>query len=259
MRDFFCLKDRMIRLDGNSKKLQIALGAAKSVNDCDVVVSFIDKTAAIPLGGSQYTTTNGTTLVDLCSAPTALGVREIDNVNVFNSDTVTSNVTISYVTATDSAKLIRCALLPNEQLSYTEGSGWKTLDANGSAKQSPAALSQTPWTAFTPTVTAGSGTITTLGAVSARYQELGKTVFVEYDITITTNGTGASSINVTYPNSAVPAANFVLHGREIAVTGSALEATFAVGGSTGSILTYANAYPGGNGNRLIVSGIFERA
>lgn len=47
---------------------------------------------------------------------------------------------------------------------------------------------------FTPTITAGSGTITTVGTVVGRYTRVGRTVTVNLSIAITTNGTGASSI-----------------------------------------------------------------
>lgn len=56
---------------------------------------------------------------------------------------------------------------------------------------------------FTPTITAGSGTITTVGTVVGRYTRVGRNVTVNLSIAITTNGTGASSIIVsTVPISA---------------------------------------------------------
>jgi hypothetical protein len=56
----------------------------------------------------------------------------------------------------------------------------------------------TPWTAYTPTITSSSGTITSRSA-TGRYKQIGKTVHVLLDINITNNGTGAGVINFTLP------------------------------------------------------------
>ena len=50
---------------------------------------------------------------------------------------------------------------------------------------------------WTPVVVAGSGTITTVGAVVGRYTKIGRIVTLYASIPITTNGTGATSINVS--------------------------------------------------------------
>jgi hypothetical protein len=58
------------------------------------------------------------------------------------------------------------------------------------------------WTAYTPTITAGTGTITTSSA-TGRYKQVGKTVRLQITITITTAGTGASNLIATLPVNAV--------------------------------------------------------
>lgn len=50
---------------------------------------------------------------------------------------------------------------------------------------------------FTPTVTASSGTITTVGSVSGQYTRIGRQVVVQFQVTITTNGTGAGYVIVS--------------------------------------------------------------
>jgi hypothetical protein len=57
------------------------------------------------------------------------------------------------------------------------------------------------WTAYTPTITAQSGTITTATA-TGRYRQSGKTVFLQVDITITTAGTGAGGVIASLPVTA---------------------------------------------------------
>jgi hypothetical protein len=59
-------------------------------------------------------------------------------------------------------------------------------------------LDNNAWSTYTPTVTAGSGTPTTVTA-TGRYKQIGKTVIVEMDITITAIGTAAGSLLATLP------------------------------------------------------------
>ena len=111
------------------------------------------------------------------------------------------------------------------------------------------------WIAYTPTIVSSAGTITTLGTVVAKYQQINKTVTISLDIPITTNGTGSGFITVTTPFTAASAAAFA--GREDAITGAALSASIASGAALIAITTYTGAYPGANGYRLVVSGTFN--
>lgn len=118
------------------------------------------------------------------------------------------------------------------------------------------------WETYTPTVTAGSGTITTVGTRNAKYMRIQKMVIVNYDITITTNGTGALWISLTKPITSVAAL-----GGTTGLVGMGLET--AVTGNTQTIRDYSTttvilqniggAYPGGNGYRLTGFFIYEAA
>jgi hypothetical protein len=111
------------------------------------------------------------------------------------------------------------------------------------------------WVTYTPTVVSSAGTITTLGTVVAKYQQINKTVTISLDIPITTNGTGSGFITVSAPFTAASAAAFA--GREVAITGAALSASIAVAAINISLTTYTGAYPGADGNRLTVSGTYN--
>jgi hypothetical protein len=108
------------------------------------------------------------------------------------------------------------------------------------------------WTAYTPTVTAGSGAFTTVSG-AGRYLVIGKTTLISVTVTITTNGTAAGYVHATLPNT--PQGSVQLTGRESAA-GKALQ-TRAGGGSTFDILNYDGTYPGASGAVLVVSGIYE--
>lgn len=114
------------------------------------------------------------------------------------------------------------------------------------------------WTAYTPTITTGAGTITTLGTVTGRYRQDGKTLFLEAVVPITTNGTGATDLRITIPSGMTAAADATLPGTETN-TGTMVHGYIASGASLLVTRTYGATYPGGSGNRIVVSGILEIA
>lgn len=114
------------------------------------------------------------------------------------------------------------------------------------------------WTAYTPTLSAFSGSLTSATA-AGRYRQTGKTIFVRVQINITTNGTAAGNISATLPAAAHATNDQTLGGRETLLTGKALAGTIAAGASAVQINFYDNAYPGANGNRLVVEGVYEAA
>ena len=59
------------------------------------------------------------------------------------------------------------------------------------------------WETYTPTITPNSGTITTMGTRLGKYTRINKLVIVNFDFTITTNGTGGTWLNVTKPITSV--------------------------------------------------------
>lgn len=104
------------------------------------------------------------------------------------------------------------------------------------------------WTTYTPAVTAGTGSITTLGAVSAKYRVHGDMVDVTFSIEIKTNGTGKDSLQFTLPFT--PADFAFGAGRETTATGQMCIIQATPGSATAQIWTYANRYPGGDGHAI---------
>ena len=116
----------------------------------------------------------------------------------------------------------------------------------------------TAWTAYTPTITPGSGSFTTVSA-SGRYKQIGKTVFLRVTVTITTNGTAGTQVDVSLPVANENAEFQVMNGVEVATTGSALSGIILKTSSTLRIRRYDNAYLGGNGAVLVMEGSYEAA
>jgi hypothetical protein len=111
---------------------------------------------------------------------------------------------------------------------------------------------------YTPTVTSGSGSFTTVSATGS-YQRVNKMVVVRFEVTITTNGTAASSVIVSLPFSCTgTSGSGVGSGREKAVLGNMFQVSLA-STTTVSLLSPLNAYPGGTGYVLGGFAILEGA
>lgn len=120
------------------------------------------------------------------------------------------------------------------------------------------AAMQAAWTSYTPIVTALTGTITASSA-TGRYNTIGKTVFVQISVVITTAGTGQ------YPHATLPFAASgssgvtILTGRESAINGKMLQGVISTSGAFVEIINYDNSNPALNGVLLSVSGVYESA
>lgn len=110
---------------------------------------------------------------------------------------------------------------------------------------------------WSPTVASTTGTITTVGTVSARYKKLGKIVHFDAEIPITTNGTGAGTIEVTLPST--PIHNFAAYGDETTAYGGILQVRGVASGAKLVLRKYDNTYPGADSATLYVAGHYEEA
>lgn len=112
------------------------------------------------------------------------------------------------------------------------------------------------WRNFTPTVTASSGTITTLGTLACKYKLEGTTLSFDLEVPITTNGTGAGVLQVTMP---LPAKRLGSAGSGRGASANMLQATINSAVARLDIVTYNNLYPAADGATIRVSGQYEVA
>jgi hypothetical protein len=106
------------------------------------------------------------------------------------------------------------------------------------------------WTTYTPTVTATTGSFTTVSA-TGRHTRVGKLAVVQFTVTITTNGTAAGQVVVTAPFGALASSTYMGVVRESNATGNmGYAAISSGGGSSFYCANYDNSYMGGTG-RLI--------
>jgi hypothetical protein len=113
------------------------------------------------------------------------------------------------------------------------------------------------WTSWTPTITSGSGTFTSVSS-QGYWIQIGKVVHFSLIITITTNGTAATNVKCPLPTEAKRIGT-PIYGRETATTGKSLNGQIDLSTSVFQILNYDNSYPGGNGYTLNVAGTYEVA
>jgi hypothetical protein len=105
------------------------------------------------------------------------------------------------------------------------------------------------WTGYTPTVSAASGSFTTVSS-AGRYQRIGKTCLVEFTVNITTNGTAAAATYVTLPFTASggsPTPYWVGACADFFVTGVNGFTRIGGGATFLSFSSYLGTYLGGNG------------
>jgi len=128
---------------------------------------------------------------------------------------------------------------------------------NGATQQLDV-VDNTAWSTSSPTVTALSGTFTTVAA-AVRYKQIGETVFFSCKVTVTTNGTAAGDVRVPLPVTAY--SDSAMAGRNTA-TGVSLTgdiSTATAGLDTLQIKTYNNQYPAADGAILVINGVYEAA
>jgi len=115
------------------------------------------------------------------------------------------------------------------------------------------------WTAFTPTITAQTGTITSFTTRLARYSKIGKTVHVIFEFIIGVNGTGSVYLIMAKPITGVTPINsstgVIGYGVEVSISGSAI--TIREASSTTVLMLGVSGAPGYVGqNNARVTGFF---
>lgn len=122
-------------------------------------------------------------------------------------------------------------------------------------------IDNTGWTAYTPTITAATGTITTLGTVSGYYKQIGKLVYISLRATITTKGTAAGNFIFTIPVTAASSRTPGWFGTsfEGGVTGKSGVAYIVSGATTGQARDSASVSYFADGAIISVTMFYEAA
>lgn len=124
----------MLKLDQTTRKLQAVLSGAVTTNQLPCMVSYSDDNGTTYVGGTQLTNTNSTTAVDICAAPGASTVRDIDYLSIRNRDTAAATVTVMLDDNSTDYEIVKATLAVGDSLIYTHGDGWRTIDSSGNLK-----------------------------------------------------------------------------------------------------------------------------
>lgn len=124
----------MLKLDQTTRKLQAVLSGAVTTNQLPCMVSYSDDNGTTYVGGTQLTNTNSTTAVDICAAPGASTVRDIDYLSIRNRDTAAATVTVMLDDNATDYEIVKATLAVGDQLVYTHGDGWRVIDTDGNLK-----------------------------------------------------------------------------------------------------------------------------
>lgn len=133
--------------------------------------------------------------------------------------------------------------------------GYPRISSSGSRYGGSGSIFVDEWRDYTPTVSSGTGALTTASAVG-RYKLFNDTCVVHMSITITTNGTGGGDVRASLPVKCSSVGPTIPgHGR--GSTGKMLQ-TIITGSATNVIVyNYDNTYPGADGMTLFVVAIYR--
>jgi hypothetical protein len=114
----------MIILASTTDNIQVVLASAVTTNQLDCTSSWRDITTTTYTPGRTVVNTNNTTDVNIVPAPASNTQRVVDFINVYNNDTATATVTIKYDVSGIKYILWKGSLLPGENVTYQEGTGF---------------------------------------------------------------------------------------------------------------------------------------
>jgi len=119
-----------MKLTTTSDKLQIVLGGAVTTNQLQCLTTYKVYTTSTTVDGKVAINTNNTTDVDLAGAPASGETYDIQNINIYNKDTVAATVTIKLDVSATETILYKGVVGVNDVISWTSEGGWKNTSNN---------------------------------------------------------------------------------------------------------------------------------
>lgn len=161
----------MIILNVTTDKIEAILSGAITTNQLPCYTSWRDRTSTTFVAGRTVINTNSGSAVDISGSPASSTQRLIDEISVYNADTVNATVTIRFNANGTTYILFQVTLAPTETLKYQEGEGFFVTASTGARKLSinqGANATSTGWTTVVlgSDVTNNNGTANTIADVT---------------------------------------------------------------------------------------------
>lgn len=119
-----------MKLTTTNDKLQIVLGGAVTTNQLQCLTTYKVYTTTTTVDGKVAIDTNNTTDVDLAGAPSSGETYDIQNINIYNKDTVSATVTIKLDVSATETILYKGIVGVGDVISWTSESGWRNTSNN---------------------------------------------------------------------------------------------------------------------------------
>jgi hypothetical protein len=126
----------MIILSNTNEKIRVSLSYAITTSQMSCIVSYRDTSSSSITPARNVIYTNGTSAIDLVDSPASSTQRVIDYISVYNNDSSTNVVTVSFLTDITSYRLAVFQLAPTEKLEYHDGQGFRVVSNSQSIKTS---------------------------------------------------------------------------------------------------------------------------
>lgn len=143
----------MIILDATTRKMQVKLTGAVTLNQLPVIASYVDITSTAITPITNTTQTNSTTEVDFIAAPLSSTQRQVKYISIQNQDTMAATVVVIFNDNSTQRQIGKWTLQVNETLEYVDTHGWKVIDAQGRVKTALSAFAENIEDAVTDGVT----------------------------------------------------------------------------------------------------------
>lgn len=119
-----------MKLTTTNDKIQIVLGGSVTTNQLQCLCTYKVYTTTTTTDGKVAVNTNNTTDVDLAGAPSSGETYDIQNINVYNADTVAQTVTIKLDVSGTETILYKGVVGVNDVISWTAEGGWRNTSNN---------------------------------------------------------------------------------------------------------------------------------
>ena len=119
-----------MKLTTTNDKIQIVLGGSVTTSQLHCLCTYKVYTTTTTTDGKVAVNTNNNTDVDLAGAPSSGETYDIQNINVYNADTVSQTVTIKLDVSGTETILYKGVVGVGDVISWTAEGGWKNTSNN---------------------------------------------------------------------------------------------------------------------------------